>query len=186
LSDQNNKPKADNDDVVDLSGFDTSAEGETAAAGENDHALKAELEKAKNDYLYLRADFDNYRRGVIKERADLIKYGSERLLSELLDLLDNFDRALTLEVTAENLQSFKEGMDLTRKGFDKVLSKFGVASLDCEGKAFDPSLHEALSSEETDSMAPGHITRVFKKAYKLHDKLIRPAQVVVAKEPPKE
>lgn len=178
MADENNKPKTDgeNTDAVDLSGFDT---------GSDDSALKAELEKAKNDYLYLRADFDNYRKSVIKERADLIKYGSERLLLEIFDLLDNFDRALSLEVTPENLQSFKEGMDLTRKGFDKVLTKFGVTSVECEGKPFDPTLHEALSSEETDSVPAGHITQVFKKAYKLHDRLIRPAQVVVAKEPSK-
>jgi molecular chaperone GrpE len=184
VADEKKHQKPENNDVIDLSGFDTKG-GEESADAPADSALKAELDKCKSDYLYLRADFDNYRKSVIKERSDLIKYGSERLLTDLLDLLDNFDRALSFEVTPENLQSFKEGMDLTRKGFDKMLTKFGVSALESEGQPFDPSLHEALSSEETDKVAPGHIARVFKKAYKLHDRVIRPAQVVVAKEPPK-
>lgn len=193
MAEEDNKPKNEGENVVDLSGFDvtsntpsdSSAEAQEGQAGEDAQKiaqLTAELEKAKNDYLYLRADFDNYRKSVIKERSDLIKYGSERLLLELLDLLDNFDRALSFEITAENLQSFKEGMDLTRKGFDKVLTKFGVTAIESEGKPFDPTIHEALSSEETDKVPAGHVFREFKKGYKLHDRLIRPAQVVVAKE----
>lgn len=194
MADENNNPKKpDNDEAIDLSGFDTGQpedgnqpDGAKPADSEVER-LKAELEKAKNDYLYLRADFDNYRKSVIKERSDLMKYGSERLLGDLLNVLDNFDRALSLEVTPENLNSFKEGMVLTRNEFMKVLTKFGVTPVESEGVPFDPTIHEALSSEETDQVAPGHVARVFKKAYKLHDRLIRPAQVVVAKEPtPKE
>lgn len=145
-------------------------------------SVKAELEKVKKDYLYLRADFDNFKKASIRERAELVKFGAERLLVELLDLVDNFDRALSIDLTAENMMSFKEGLSLNRSEFHKLLSRFGVTALDSEGQPFDPNLHEALSSEETDRLPPGHITQVFKKAYKLHDKLIRPAQVVVAKE----
>lgn len=159
--------------------------GPTDGGRENDGAQAAgndELEKLRHDYLYLRADFDNYKKASIRERSELAKYGAERVVVDLLDLLDNFDRALSLELTPENMGSFKEGMTLTRNEFQKILSKFGVSAVDCEGQPFDPTVHEALSSEATDSVPPGHITKVFKKAYKLHDKLIRPAQVIVAKE----
>ncbi|MEK6554418.1 MAG: nucleotide exchange factor GrpE [Bdellovibrionota bacterium] len=145
-------------------------------------ALQEELDKTKKDYLYLRADFDNFKKAAIRERSELVKYGAERVVTELLDILDNFDRALSLDLTSENMGSFKEGLTLTRNEFHKMLSRFGVTPVESEGQPFDPNLHEALSSEETDSMPQGHITQVFKKAYKLHDKLIRPAQVVVAKE----
>ncbi len=145
--------------------------------------LEAELAKAKNDILYLRADFDNYRKSVIKERSDLVKFGAERVFIELLEVLDNFERALQTELTPETIAVYKEGVELTRNEFKKSLEKFGVREIACEGVAFDPTLHEAISSEETSAMPAGHIARVFKTAYKLHDRVIRPAQVVVAKEP---
>lgn len=173
--------KNDSDDnAVDLSGFDT---GDTAVGSDGEAArLQAEIDQAKKENLYLRADFENYKKSAIRERSDLIRYGAERIVTDLLDILDNFERALALDLTPENMQSFKEGMSLTRNEFHKMLSKFGVQAVECDGAKFDPSVHEALSSEETDRVKPGHISQVFKKAYKLHDKIIRPAQVVVAKE----
>lgn len=145
--------------------------------------LKAQVEKYKNDYLYLRAEFDNYRRNVVKERSDLIKYGNERLLVDVLGVLDNFERALEFKVTPENLANFVKGMEMTQSELKSVLQKFGVTEVASQGQPFDPSIHEALSSEETDAVPAGSISRVFKKPYKLHDKVIRPGQVVVAKEP---
>lgn len=146
---------------------------------------REDAEKWKKDYLYLRADFDNYRKSVVKERSDLIKYGSERFLVDLLDVFDNFERALELEINANNLNQFKDGIQLTAAELRRILEKHGVKEVQTAGEAFNPAFHEALSSEETDSVAPGHVSRVFKKAYKLHDRVIRPAQVVVAKEPQK-
>jgi molecular chaperone GrpE len=111
----------------------------------------------------------------------MVKYGSERIIVELLDVLDIFDRALQSQVSVDSLDSFRQGFEMTAQEFRKVLSRFGVQDLDSKGKPFDPSLHEALSSEETNEVEPGHVTQVFKEAYKLHDKIIRPGQVVVAK-----
>lgn len=145
--------------------------------------LKAEAEKYKKEYLYLRAEFDNYKKNMLKERSDLIKFGSERLVLEVLNVLDIFERALESEVTPENLQSFVEGMKLTANELKSALQKFGVEEMTCENQAFDPVKHEALSSEETNSVEPGHISQVFKKGYTMHKKVIRPSQVVVAKEP---
>lgn len=145
--------------------------------------LQEQAEKYKNDYLYLRADFDNFRKQSIKERSDLIKYGAERFIRDLLGVVDNFERALQVKITAENYATFKQGVEMTSTELKNLLQKHGVEELPCEGQAFDPSIHEALSSEPTDQVPAGHVSKVFQKAYKLHDKLVRPAQVVVAQKP---
>ena len=148
--------------------------------------LKAELEKAKNDYLYLRADFDNYRKKAIEERAQWRKYGAEPVMRELVGIIDNFDLALMTEVTPENLDSFHQGVKMIRSEISSSLERAGVREIDATGQAFDPNLHEALSAEESTEVEDGHVLRVFKKAYKLHDRLLRPAQVIVAKKPSAE
>ena len=145
--------------------------------------LQEQAEKFKNEYLYLRAEFENYKRNAIKERAELLKYGPERLVRDLLEVADNFERALSTQVTPENLATFKQGVEMTSNDLKNLLQRHNVVEVPTEGVPFDPAVHEALSSEPTDRVAPGHISKVFKKAYKLHDKVIRPAQVVVAKKP---
>lgn len=145
--------------------------------------LQEQAEKFKNDYLYLRAEFENYKRNAIKERSDLTKYGGERLVRDLLEVVDNFDRALSVNVSAENFNTFKQGVDMTAQELKSLLQRHNVTEIPAHGAPFDPTVHEALSSEATDQMAPGHVVRVFKKPYKLHDKVIRPGQVVVAKKP---
>ena len=142
--------------------------------------LKADLDKARKDHLYLLAEFENYKKNVIKERSDLRKYGSERLIIELLSVLDIFDTATKTMPTPENLDSFVKGMELTASELRATLSRFGVEEIPAEGKPFDPMIHEAISSEETDSVPPGHVSRVFRKPFKLHDRVVRPGQVVVA------
>ncbi len=143
-------------------------------------------EKLKSEYLYLRADFDNYKKHVIKERADLLKYGSERLLVELLGVLDNFERALETKVSPENLETYSKGVSMTAAELRSTLQRHGIQETPCLGVQFDPMTHEALGSEHSSEYANGHISRVFKKPYKLHDKLIRPGQVVVSKGPANE
>lgn len=146
-------------------------------------SLQKEVEKFKNEYLYLRAEFDTYKRNAIKERADLMKYGSERIIVELLNVMDNFERALQTKASADNIANYSKGVEMTASELKGTLSKYGVTELPCEGVAFDPMSHEALSAEESTAVPPGHVLRVFKRAYKLHDKLVRPAQVIVAKKP---
>ena len=145
--------------------------------------LQEQAEKYKNDFLYLRAEFENYKRNAIKERSDLLKYGGERFIRDLLDVVDNFERALQMNITAENYASFKQGIEMTATELNALLQRHNVNEVASQGAAFDPAVHEALSSEATDQVAPGHISRVFKKPYKLHDKVIRTGQVVVAKKP---
>lgn len=151
------------------------------ASSEKISELQNQVTKLSNDYLYLRAEFDNYRKQAIKERADILKYGGERLAKDLLDTLDIFETALGTEISPENIQTFVTGIQMTAQQLRNTLQKNGIQELPAEGLPFDPVVHEALSSEPTDAMPPGHVARVFKKAYKYHDKTIRPAQVIVAK-----
>ena len=145
--------------------------------------LQEQAEKAKNDFLYLRAEFENYKRNAIKERSDLTKYGGERFIRDLLEVVDNFERALQVQVSAENFTTFKQGVDMTAAELRNLLAKHSVVEVPSQGAPFDPAIHEALGAEPSDQIPAGHVARVFKKPYKLHDKVIRPGQVVVAKKP---
>ena len=141
--------------------------------------LQSDLNKAKSDYLYLLAEFDNYRKNAIKERADLTKYGSERFVREFLNVFDNFERALESTDTGDS-GAFRQGVQMIASEVRQLLQKFGVEEIKAEGLDFDPIKHEALSSEPRKDVPPGKVVRVFRKAYKLHEKLLRPAQVVVS------
>jgi len=145
--------------------------------------LRAEAEKYKNEFLYLRAEFDNFRKHTIKERSDYLKYGSERLLVEVLNVLDNFERALDTKVTNDNINTYVKGVEMTAGELKTVLKNYGISDVATHGAPFDPNMHEAIGSEPSEDVPPGHIVRVHKKPYKLHDKLIRPGQVVVASKP---
>lgn len=146
---------------------------------------QSEANKWKTDLLYLKAEFDNYKKNVIKERSDLIKFGSERIVRDILEVVDNMERALSAkagkEVSAETaMQNLKTGVELIAKELKDILNKHGVQEVPAEGQPFNPTIHEALSSEATSTVPEGHVARVFKKPYKMHDKVIRPGQVVVA------
>ncbi len=145
--------------------------------------ITTQLEKSRAEFLYLRAEFDTFRRNSIKERSDLLKYGCERLGQEVLNVLDNFERGLSLKISEKNMNDFFKGVELNTNELKNSLNKFGITKIDCENKPFDPALHEALGSEESAAMTDGHVLRVLRNGYKLHDKLIRPAQVIIAKSP---
>ncbi len=143
--------------------------------------LAAQLAKSRSDFLYLYADFENYKKNAIKERVDLRKYGCERLVVDLLNVLDIFETALALEQTPENMMSFRKGIEMTAIELKATLNRNGIEELPALGQPFNPSHHEALSSEETADLAPGSVSRVFKKPYKLHERVVRPGQVIVSK-----
>lgn len=140
-----------------------------------------QLAKVRSEFLYLYAEFENYKKNAIKERSDLRKYGSERLVVDLLNVLDIFETALALEASAENAAAFRKGIEMTATELKATLQRNSIEEMPALGTAFNPNHHEALSSEETADLPPGHVSRVFKKPYKLHDRVVRPGQVVVAK-----
>jgi molecular chaperone GrpE len=159
----------------------TDADAPKSATGGGESELAEQLAKVRNEFLYLYAEFENYKKNAIKERSDLRKYGSERLVVDLLGVLDVFETALSLEQTPENMAAFRKGIELTGQELRSTLVKHGVEEQVALGSAFNPTMHEALSSEETAEFPEGHISRVFKKPYKLHDRIVRPGQVVVAR-----
>ena len=141
---------------------------------------KKELEQYKKDFLYLKAEFDNYKKRALSERSELLKYASEALAIEILEVVDIFERALSFKIDPQNIQSFADGIKMVYSSFLNVLKKQGIEEVPILGKPFDPHLCNALSKESTDSVPPEHISQVIKKCYKLHDKIIRYGQVIVA------
>lgn len=151
------------------------------AAADLTEKFKTEAEKFKRDYLYLAAEFENYKKTAIKERTDARKFATERLVVDLLSTLDVLEAALSTQASADTIETIRKGVELTAHELRTTLQKHGVEALPAEGP-FDPAIHEALTSEETDAVPAGHIARVFKRPYKLHDRVIRHGQVVVAKQ----
>lgn len=174
---------ADNNDLGQSPEANGQADKESQDQVAQIQELQTNLDKAKSDFLYLKAEFDTYKRNAIKERSELLKYGHERMAVELLNVLDNFERALETEVSPEKMNSYIQGVEMTAKELKALLGRFGIQELAAENVDFDPMMHEALGSEESSELEPGKVLRVFKKPYKLHDKLIRPGQVIVAKKP---
>ena len=142
---------------------------------------KEKFKEMEKSFLYLKADFENYKRRAAKERSDLALFGGEHFIRALVnEVVDDLDRAYEDFKQTQSLEHFKSGMDLIRKNLQKILKNFHVEAEDPTGKPFDPDRHEALSRQPTDKAPRDHILTTFKKAYTLHNKLIRPAQAVVA------
>lgn len=167
---------------------ESSDEGEEAALA---HPNYAELEekltlaeqKAHENWeksVRAVAELDNVRRRMEREVANAHKYGAEKLISALLPIVDSLEQALQLaEKSGDN--AMHEGLELTMKLFTDVLEKFDVTLLDPMGEIFDPQQHEAMAMQPAPDVAPNTIIAVFQKGYKLSDRIIRPARVVVAK-----
>lgn len=147
-------------------------------------ALKAQLkeEKEKSDeyYEHLKrnmAEFDNFKKRITKEKDMMYNTISADIISELLPILDNFDKALNAETADE---SYKNGMAMIYNQFNETLQKLGVEEIDALNKVFDPNFHEAVMHVEDESFGEKEIIEVFRKGYKIGDKIIRHAMVKVA------
>lgn len=128
-------------------------------------------------YMRLMADFQNYKKRVEKEKSDIYSYANEKMATELLTVLDNFERALDHECADEG---FKEGMDMIFKQLFDVLGKSGLAEIPALGEEFDPNFHNAVMTEDTDEYESGKVSGVLQKGYTLNGKVIRPTMVKVA------
>lgn len=151
--------------------------------------LKERAAKADENWdrlLRVTADFDNFKKRVIREKQDAIKYANEGLLQKLVTVLDNFDMAVAAAQTdsTDAAQSLQTGVRMIFQQLKNVLVEAGLEEIDAAGKAFDPNLHEAVSQQETADVPEGHVAQQLRKGYKLRDRLLRPATVVVAKAPP--
>ena len=141
-----------------------------------------EYQKLKEEHLYLRAEFENYKRRALEEKRQFQLYEGEGFISDLAEeVLDDFERALASLKDNRSLTAMQKGLEMIHTKFKLLFKKYGVSSLDPQGQAFDPSYQEALSHVESSKFPEGYVLETYKKAYKLHDKVIRPAQVVVTK-----
>ncbi len=181
-------------DVVDVQDVNPTPEEaatveETAEAAEltaeqklekENEQLKADLEKEKKEYMFLMAEFDNFRKRTLREKSEIIKNGAESAFKGLLPVVDDFERALKAAGDTAETAGLKEGMDLIYKKLKKYMEQNGVKEMDPEDKTFDADRHEAISVVPVpDEEQKGKILDTVEKGYTINDKVLRHAKVVV-------
>jgi molecular chaperone GrpE len=148
----------------------------------NDELTKAveEREQLRDRLLRTTAEFDNYRKRVDRDRKDMTDRAAEAILTEILPIIDDLERALAAEDTGEGADAYRRGVELIHKQLLDLLTRRGVTPIDTAGAMFDPHLHQAVSSEPSADHGEGEIIEEFRRGYRLGDRLLRPAMVKVA------
>src|SRR5438270_5406357 len=162
--------------------------GEHPPSVEEIEQLREQASKAgeqREQMLRLAADFENFKKRAARERQDISKYANESLLQKLIPVLDNFDNALAAANTAQNsaVEQLQAGISMIHQQLRTVLAEAGLEELDSTNKTFDPNWHEAVSQQESAEVPEGQVLQQLRKGYKLRDRLLRPASVVVATQP---
>lgn len=164
------------------------AENEAIASEEDAEAAlikeleetKAQLENEKKEYLFLRAEFDNYKKRTLKEKADIIRNGAEGAMRGILPVIDDMERAINAMANSTDVDAVKEGIDLIYTKFKKYLDQNGVKEIATNGEEFNTEYHEAITAIPTpDESQKGKIIDTVEKGYTLNDKVLRYAKVVV-------
>ncbi len=151
-------------------------EGEVGGA-EAQTAKDPEEEALNTKYMRLMADFQNFKRRTEKEKSDIYAFANEKIVKELLDVIDNFERALA---AGNDGDKFLEGMEMILKQLLSVLERAGVSEIKCLGEDFDPNFHNAVMTEDSTEYESGKVTEVLQKGYILNSRVVRPAMVKVA------
>lgn len=152
-------------------------------------ALKTVLEKAEqakdfeDKWVRSRAELDNFRKRAAKEKEQTRDYAKEAVIMQLMPVLDSFDMGMTQVESSTDIASIQQGMRLIHGQLQSLLSELGIETIDATGQPFDHNLHEAMSTQETDEHEDGTVLSQTRKGYKLKERLLRPASVVVAKKP---
>lgn len=180
-------------DHPDTESADTDAEGSPENPQENaevpslaDQLLEKdeELHALNDKYLRLAAEFDNYKRRVQRDQQDTIRFANEKLFKDLLPTLDNLERALQSGREQGRIEGLMEGVDLTYKHFLDTLQKMGIKQVSSVGEVFDPAKHQAVGQVESTTIPENVIVDEYQKGYFVHDRILRPAMVTVAKTKP--
>ncbi len=143
--------------------------------------LKMEVRESADKALRATAELENIRKRTSRDIENAHKYALERFVNELLPVIDSMELGINASQSAEDIESLREGMDLTLKKLFDCLEKFGVKAIDPTGEKFDPEWHEAVSMQELEGSDSGQVVTVMQKGYELNGRLVRPAMVVVAK-----
>lgn len=149
-------------------------------------AKTAELEQEQDRYLRERADLENFKKRLQRDKAEALRFSSESLLRELIPVIDNLERAVEHAEAGGTEQPLLAGVRMVLKSALEVLSRHGVTRLDVVGAAFDPAVHEAIAQVPDAAGEPNRVVQQFLPGYRLHERLLRPAQVSVSRKPPVE
>lgn len=144
-------------------------------------SLEAALEAEKDRFMRLSAEFDNYRKRKQREIDEFRKFANETVFKQFLSVVDNLERAIASAETNKDVDSLLEGVKLTYREILKVFQDFNVKPVVAENRSFDPNFHQAVTQKETNEVPENMVTDVLQTGYLLHDRLIRPAMVVVSK-----
>ena len=177
LADQEETARAD-EELINNGQGDPERSEERSEISDDAKKRDQELYELKDQVLRVQAEFMNYKKRVERDRAELVQFANEKLIIELIAVLDNFYRALATEKKHDN---FFEGMELIFQQLSKVLEDNGVEEFTADGEEFDPNLHHAVLMEESEEMESGKVIETLQRGYKLNGKLVRPAMVKVAK-----
>jgi len=142
--------------------------------------LKKENDELMNRYLRVQADFDNFRKRSRLEKEETIKLANAKLITDLLTVIDNLERALMVNGDDANFQALKQGVEMVYRELKQSLEKAGLKEMDAIGKPFDPNYHQAVMQEEKEGIEPNIVLEELMKGYLLNDKVIRPAMVKVS------
>lgn len=148
--------------------------------------LKRQLEEQSDRYLRLMAEFDNFKKRISRDYERLVESANEKLISELIEVRENFERAVKTGESASDAKILFEGMKLIFAKFDEVLSKNGLEPFGAPGEVFNPQMHDALMKSPHADIAEDHIAEVFEKGYYLKNRVLRHARVVVSSGKPEE
>ena len=169
------------------SGSVPSFAGADAEQSEDDPmtGLQADLDRFRDLALRSQADFENYKKRSAREKEEAIKYANSSLLERLVGIIDNFELGLAAAKEQGAGSPIYSGMILVQKQLSDLLAENGLQPIESEGKAFDPNLHEAIAHEPSDQFPEGTVVRQARRGYRLKDRLLRPAKVVVSSGPAK-
>jgi molecular chaperone GrpE len=182
------RPTADEDGAAATLDAKTQPAAEPPISGDEIAELRMQAGKAKETHdqlLRTMADFENFRKRTARERQDAVKFANESLLQKLIPVMDNFDMAIAAAATAQEgtAQSLQTGVNMILSQLRSTLTEAGLEEIDATGKPFDPNFHEAVSQQETSDVPEGHVMQQLRKGYRLRERLLRPATVIVAKNP---
>jgi molecular chaperone GrpE len=144
--------------------------------------LEEQLSAEKDRFLRLSAEFDNYRKRKQREIDEFKKFANETVFKQFLSVVDNLERAISSAETNQDLETLLEGVKMTHKEILKIFHTFHVTPVEAHHQVFDPNFHQAVTQKETDELPENTVTDVLQTGYVLHDRLIRPAMVVVSKQ----
>jgi molecular chaperone GrpE len=163
----------------------TAAGAEQADSEDPMAGLQADLDRFRDLALRSHADFENYKKRSAREKEEAIKYANSALLERLVSIIDNFELGLAAAKEQGKQSPIYSGMVLVQKQISDLLSENGLQPIEAEGKKFDPNVHEAIAHEASNRVSEGIVLRQARRGYRLKDRLLRPAKVVVSSGPGK-